>query len=266
MRPKARDFLQKWFNVIKSLHIGRFLFAYRAFFTYQLNNLMIKLILSCFLFSASYSTIAATVLPTLPTNSSIQFLDQKQQTTHYSTHPLHKTDNNTEASIFLNTSAQIENASQSDTSLKSFAKQFNNKYTDNELFQKSLASLYETKQLWDIADSQANTYANELIFNLKLEQFTENNSTNTQQALPSYNNDYYSKKINSSYQEHQNSQLSDYQIQQAYTNSSTQDISKLSHNYIASLFQTSTLYYLIAIYIFFILLIWAIKFTLRLFP
>jgi len=259
---KEGIFLQKSFTVIKSLHI--------KIFSYPHIILMFKLILSYFLFSTSYITLAAGVAPTVLTDSPIQFLEQKQPTDKSANLAILKVSQNTEEVMFYNapenTSAQIENSNHSGTtSLKNFAKNFNHKYTENKLFQESLSRIHKAKQLWDMADSQVNIYANDLVFTLKLEQFTKKYSINTQANLHNSIDNFYSSK-NASYKNSQSSELSVSDIQQAYAYSDTQGINELSHNYIASLFQINTVYYLIALYILFMLLIWVIKFTLRFFP
>ena len=229
---------------------------------------MIKLLLSYFLLSTSCTALAATVKATIETNNPIQFIE-KQQSSNNSTLSLQKSSQNTEEIIYFNNPEDTLVQQQypilsSSASLKSFAKNFNDKYADNELIQKSLSILYDTKQAWNATDSQVNAYANELVFTLKLEQFMEKDTTYT--AQQSANSNLYSKNISPSYQSYQSDDISAYQMQQAHANASADNSSELMHNYIASLFQISTVYYLIALYILFMLLIWAIKFSLRFFP
>lgn len=223
---------------------------------------MIKLFFSGLLFSITFITNAATVQPTMLTDGSAQFLDQKQQIINNITLAQREVNHSAEGALFLNSASNTfirqENANQSNLSrLKSFAKKLNDEYADNELVQKSLSALYGAKQLWDTADTQTNAFAYKAIFSLKLNQFIEQDIASSQHSL---------QNSSTSNQYHKTNEVSLYQVQQTQANTSANNFNELSHQYLSSLLSINTVYYLIALYILFMILIWAIKFTLRFFP
>jgi len=254
---------------------------------------MSKLFLSVFLGSITFIVSAATIQPTEPTNIPVQFvkknnvqplsqdldftatklidsptqhLDQKQKTTNHSTQTQNES-NHDEGILFSPppTVSLVQGDSSNPSSrtiLKSFANKLENEYGDNPLVQQSLSSLYEAKQLWNDADSLANDVAYDFFSALKLDQLIEQNLPESQTP----HSHLSSKDINSFTQQPHENRISSYQVRQTQADTSTYNYNKYNQNFLASLFQVSTLYYLVGFYILFMFLLWAIKFTLRFFP
>ena len=257
---------------------------------------MSKLFLSGFFLSITFIVNAAIVQPTELINSPVQIvkqknnpqpsmpdlyftatelsdnpaqhLNQKQKLTSNSTQAQNESNHNEELlfspSPTFDLSQRVNSNQSSRTILKSFARKLENKYADNQLVQQSLSTLYEAKQLWSEADSLANDVADNFFSTLKLDQLIEYDLTGTKKPLQNpVTND-----TNSFAQHQQAYDISSYQIRQtqAQINTSSYYYSQLNHDFLDSLFRVTTLYYLVAFYGLFMLLLWAIKFTLRFFP
>lgn len=231
---------------------------------------MIKLFLYSFFLSIPFMTNAATVRPIEPSNSPIQFLEQKKNHTPTFSPQQHEASHNAENHIFHTPTTELvrqENASQSANGLETFAKKLNNEYGDNKLVQESLSTLYEVKKIWDDADSLANDFTSDIFLALKLDKFINNNLTTTQHSLQNSNAYIFLKKdIIPSTQHYPKNGISFYQVQQAQANTSAQGLNPLLSRALASLFQVTTLYYLFALAIIFMVLQWVLTFVLRLFP
>lgn len=238
---------------------------------------MIQLLLSGFFLSLTFITNAAIMQPTELTDSPIQFLDKNKN------HPLTYTPQHIDTQqkaepkhyskdILINTPT-IKSSQQENTNLptreelENFAKNLITEYGDHELAQQSFSTLYEAKQLWDDVDSQANAFASDIIFSLKLNDFIENDLKKMQQPLHAPSISGLSKKdLDASNQSHNRNNISFYQVRQAQDNSSTQDLHQLNSHFIDKLFRKTTLYYLIAFFILFSILQWIIKLYLRFNP
>lgn len=192
-------------------------------------------------------------------------LDFKHRTIESSAQ--HNSFNNTNNTFFLSdnilTQKKSINPSPSND-FKSLVKKLNTEYGSNELIQDSLTALYETKQLWNEVDIIANNFAYDVLFILKLDQYIESGLTQS----PQTSHIYLSQKNLKipSLQHSESSDITIFQIRQTYVNASAHDFDGFGDDIFASLFQLSTLYYLIALYILIVFLQWLIRFVLRLFP
>ena len=214
---------------------------------------------------------AATIQATEPADNPIKFLEQNKNHTPTFSQQQQKASHNAENIVFNTSGTELIRQKSSNQSaaysLETFTKKLNTEYGDNELVQKSLSTLYEVKQIWDDADSLANDFTSDVFFSLKLDKFINNDLTTTQHSLQNSSAYVFLKKdIIPSNQHHQNNGISFYQVQQAQANTSAQGLNPLISRLVASLFQVSTLYYLFALSILFMILQWAFKFVLRLFP
>ncbi|NOQ14854.1 MAG: hypothetical protein GQ583_10325 [Methyloprofundus sp.] len=248
---------------------------------------MKKLLLSGFFLPITFIVNAATVQPTELTSGPVQFVEQKknttpglqatvteltegsilssgqqQQNTLNSTPAQRESSHNKDALPFPPSTIELakKNNATSSASLKSFARKLENEYGDNALFQQSLSTLYEAKQLWSEADSLANNLAYDFFSTLKLEQIIEHDLMDIQKPL--------TKQTNTFTQHQQADDISLAKIRQAQVkgNTSAYNYSALNHEFLDSLFRIETVFYLIGLYLFFMLLLSAIKFTLRFFP
>ena len=230
-----------------------------------------QLLLSSFLLSITLTSIAAIVQPTKLNDHPIQFLD-KNNASSYSYIPEQIEANHYNKDILIN-SPNIELRQQENTNqsvhykLETFANKLMNEYGEHELVQQSLSALYDAKQLWEAADSQANVFAADIFFSLKLDELIDNELTISQQSLQNHSYSGLLKNdLDFAVQSHNTSDISFYQVQQAQVNSSKEDLHQSNDNLISILFRTTTLYYLLAFFICFSIVQWAIKLYLRFNP
>ncbi len=251
---------------------------------------MIKLLLSGFLLSISCILDAATVEQTELTDSPLQLIDKKSTTSaemphmgnelkmtvpapnqpELNRHQL-KPFSDTQKAFFLTTSTRSHLQSiakqQSSPKLADFTEKLKREYGDNELVQQSLSTFYEAKQLWNQADSQANTFAADIIHSLNLNNLIEDNLSS---SLPSTQNPIISfflkKNVNFSRQSQKEKSITFNQVRQTQVNTTSGNINTSTSHFITQLFRMTTVYYLLAFFILFSLLQWAIKFSLRFFP
>ena len=139
--------------------------------------------------------------------------------------------------------------------LKSFSAKLAAKYGDSLLVQESLNSLYEVRLLWDEVDALANEFSYDVLFSLKLDQFVEYDLYQLQK--PRHN---HYEKVNSDIYEKVK------RVQKTKKNAPNNNYQQSTDDFITHILRKQTLYYLLALFIFFALMHRLINFLLRLFP
>ncbi len=197
---------------------------------------------------------------------------QQQITAHTLPTAQHKAPRNTKTIQYSNTPAYPltlqSDVNQSDLNkLKSFAKKLENEYGDSELAQKSLTTLYQVKQLWNAANSQANSFATETLLSLELDKFIENDFKDFPTLLHSdKNTGLVNQSLNQSNKKNSVDDIAYFAMQRTQRVDSSQDLNELNRNVLAKFFRIETLYYLVALLTLLTVLQWAIKVALRFFP